>query len=160
MNIGEGSGESRLLEADHNWCMANGLFKAMVCWVVLVVPWRSKDMRNNDKMTARTIGVVVVTNRSKIVTWQVFLSSLRMSGYGTASVLPNPDWFGSRFRWLTRFHFLDLQREGKALPEASLPFHRATPRMNHMALVELEKAGILKKNLLARYQCSLTKLIN
>lgn len=37
-----------------------------------------------------------------------------------------------------------LQREGKALPEASLPFHRAMPSLTHMALVELEKAGILK----------------
>ncbi|KAJ0100930.1 hypothetical protein Patl1_03941 [Pistacia atlantica] len=35
-------------------------------------------------------------------------------------------------------------REGKPLPEASLPFHRAMPSMTHMALVELEKAGILK----------------
>jgi len=39
---------------------------------------------------------------------------------------------------------LILQREGKALPEASLPFHRAVPSLTHMALVELEKAGILK----------------
>jgi hypothetical protein len=37
-----------------------------------------------------------------------------------------------------------LQREGKALPETSLPFHRAVPSLTHMALVELEKAGILK----------------
>lgn len=37
-----------------------------------------------------------------------------------------------------------LQREGKPLPEASLPFHRAMPSMTHMALVGLEKAGILK----------------
>lgn len=37
-----------------------------------------------------------------------------------------------------------LQREGKPLPEASLPFHRAMPSMTHMALVELEKAGFLK----------------
>lgn len=37
-----------------------------------------------------------------------------------------------------------VQREGKALPEASLPFHRAMPSLTHMALVELEKAGILK----------------
>ncbi|PPE00489.1 hypothetical protein GOBAR_DD02502 [Gossypium barbadense] len=35
-------------------------------------------------------------------------------------------------------------REGKPLPEASLPFHRAMPSMTHMALVGLEKAGILK----------------
>lgn len=40
--------------------------------------------------------------------------------------------------------FTDLQRQGRALPEASLPFHRATPSTTHMALVELEKAGILK----------------
>ena len=37
-----------------------------------------------------------------------------------------------------------MQREGKPLPEASLPFHRAMPSMTHMALVGLEKAGILK----------------
>ncbi|KAL6999116.1 ditrans,polycis-polyprenyl diphosphate synthase [Sarracenia purpurea var. burkii] len=36
------------------------------------------------------------------------------------------------------------RREGKALPEASLPFHRAMPSRTHMALVGLEKAGILK----------------
>ena len=37
-----------------------------------------------------------------------------------------------------------MQHEGKPLPEASVPFHRAMPSMTHMALVELEKAGILK----------------
>lgn len=37
-----------------------------------------------------------------------------------------------------------MQREGKPLPQASLPFHRAVPSMTHMALVELERAGILK----------------
>ncbi|KAK9268823.1 hypothetical protein L1049_000587 [Liquidambar formosana] len=41
-------------------------------------------------------------------------------------------------------HVLQEKREGKALPEASLPFHRAMPSMTHMALVELEKAGFLK----------------
>lgn len=30
------------------------------------------------------------------------------------------------------------------MPEASLPFHRAAPSVTHMALVELERAGILK----------------
>ena len=30
------------------------------------------------------------------------------------------------------------------MPEASLPFHRAMPSLTHMALVELERAGILK----------------
>lgn len=30
------------------------------------------------------------------------------------------------------------------MPDASLPFHRAMPSITHMALVELEKAGILK----------------
>lgn len=47
-------------------------------------------------------------------------------------------------RWFFWFKFIELQREGKALPQASLPFHRAMPSMTHMALVELEKAGILK----------------
>ena len=36
------------------------------------------------------------------------------------------------------------QREGKALPKAALPFNRAMPSTTHMALVELEKANILK----------------
>lgn len=40
--------------------------------------------------------------------------------------------------------FVWFQREGKDLPKASLPFHRAMPSMTHMALVELERAGILK----------------
>lgn len=40
--------------------------------------------------------------------------------------------------------FIGFQREGKDLPKASLPFHRAMPSMTHMALVELERAGILK----------------
>ncbi|KAF5949576.1 hypothetical protein HYC85_011569 [Camellia sinensis] len=35
-------------------------------------------------------------------------------------------------------------REGKSLPETPLPFHRAMPSMTHMALVELERVGILK----------------
>ena len=43
-----------------------------------------------------------------------------------------------------RFGCTDLQREGKGVPEASLPFHRAMPSLTHVALVELEKAGILK----------------
>lgn len=37
-----------------------------------------------------------------------------------------------------------IQHEGKGVPEASLPFDRAVPSLTHMALVELEKAGILK----------------
>ncbi|KAF6153772.1 hypothetical protein GIB67_001005 [Kingdonia uniflora] len=37
-----------------------------------------------------------------------------------------------------------FKREGKGVPGASLPFHRAMPSLTHMALVELEKAGILK----------------
>ncbi|CAI9755023.1 unnamed protein product [Fraxinus pennsylvanica] len=43
-----------------------------------------------------------------------------------------------------RSNFSHLQRQGKALLEASLSFHRAMPSINHMALVGLEKAGILK----------------
>lgn len=37
-----------------------------------------------------------------------------------------------------------MQHEGKGVPEASLPFDRALPSLTHMALVELEKTGILK----------------
>ncbi|KAJ0986850.1 hypothetical protein J5N97_005206 [Dioscorea zingiberensis] len=48
-----------------------------------------------------------------------------------------PDFRGPKGIWT-------LQREGKALPEASLPFHCARPSLTHMALVELERTGILK----------------
>ncbi|MCE3051196.1 ditrans,polycis-polyprenyl diphosphate synthase [Datura stramonium] len=59
------------------------------------------------------------------------------TGAGISTACGIPDFRGPKGIWT-------LQREGKALPEASLPFHRATPSMTHMALVELEKAGFLK----------------
>ncbi|RVX14708.1 NAD-dependent protein deacetylase SRT1 [Vitis vinifera] len=59
------------------------------------------------------------------------------TGAGISTSCGIPDFRGPKGIWT-------LQREGKALPQASLPFHRAMPSMTHMALVELEKAGFLK----------------
>lgn len=59
------------------------------------------------------------------------------TGAGISTSCGIPDFRGPKGIWT-------LQREGKDLPVASLPFHRAMPSMTHMALVELEKAGILK----------------
>ncbi|KAJ4725289.1 NAD-dependent protein like [Melia azedarach] len=59
------------------------------------------------------------------------------TGAGISTSCGIPDFRGPKGIWT-------LQREGKPLPEASLPFHRAMPGMTHMAMVELEKAGILK----------------
>ncbi|KAI5409015.1 hypothetical protein KIW84_054727 [Lathyrus oleraceus] len=59
------------------------------------------------------------------------------TGAGISTSCGIPDFRGPKGIWT-------LQREGKALPEASLPFHRAVPSLTHMSLVELEKAGILK----------------
>ncbi|KAG8472506.1 hypothetical protein CXB51_035338 [Gossypium anomalum] len=59
------------------------------------------------------------------------------TGAGISTSCGIPDFRGPKGIWT-------LQREGQPLPEASLPFHRAMPSMTHMALVGLEKAGILK----------------
>ncbi|KAL5548631.1 hypothetical protein UlMin_003862 [Ulmus minor] len=59
------------------------------------------------------------------------------TGAGISTSCGIPDFRGPKGIWT-------LQREGKPLPEASLPFHRAMPSLTHMALVELERAGILK----------------
>ncbi|KAL1534101.1 ditrans,polycis-polyprenyl diphosphate synthase [Salvia divinorum] len=59
------------------------------------------------------------------------------TGAGISTSCGIPDFRGPKGIWT-------LQRQGKAFPAASLPFHRATPSTTHMALVEFEKAGILK----------------
>ncbi|GKV19361.1 hypothetical protein SLEP1_g29637 [Rubroshorea leprosula] len=59
------------------------------------------------------------------------------TGAGISTSCGIPDFRGPKGIWT-------LQREGKPLPEASLPFHRAMPGRTHMALVQLERAGILK----------------
>lgn len=59
------------------------------------------------------------------------------TGAGISTSCGIPDFRGPKGIWT-------LQREGKALPKAALPFNRAMPSITHMALVELEKASFLK----------------
>ncbi|ERN05726.1 NAD-dependent protein deacetylase SRT1 isoform X2 [Amborella trichopoda] len=59
------------------------------------------------------------------------------TGAGISTSCGIPDFRGPKGIWT-------LQREGKVIPDTSLPFDRAIPSLTHMALVELERAGILK----------------
>uniref|UniRef100_A0A251S6P8 Putative sirtuin family, DHS-like NAD/FAD-binding domain protein n=1 Tax=Helianthus annuus TaxID=4232 RepID=A0A251S6P8_HELAN len=71
---------------------------------------------------------------------QRWLKSKHLVAFTSAGISTScgiPDFRGPKGVWT-------LQREGKGVPKASLPFHRAAPSATHMALVELERAGILK----------------
>ncbi|RCV32840.1 hypothetical protein SEVIR_7G021900v4 [Setaria viridis] len=59
------------------------------------------------------------------------------TGAGISTSSGIPDFRGPKGVWT-------MQRAGKGVPDASLPFHRAVPSLTHMALVELERAGLLK----------------
>ncbi|KAJ0751385.1 putative histone deacetylase [Helianthus annuus] len=64
-------------------------------------------------------------------------------------------FFGFENYW--SLPFWSMQRGGNALPEATLPFHRAMPSRTHMALVELERAGILKFVISQKIKCGFAK---
>ncbi|KAK9077410.1 hypothetical protein SSX86_005747 [Deinandra increscens subsp. villosa] len=76
-----------------------------------------------------------ITRLAKMIKKSKHLVAFTGAGISTSCGIP--DFRGPKGVWT-------LQREGKGVPEASLPFHRAAPSVTHMALVELERAGILK----------------
>ncbi|KAJ0843805.1 putative 3-isopropylmalate dehydrogenase [Helianthus annuus] len=88
--------------------------------------------------------VVITSNRihrrirsNNLQRWLKSKHLVAFTGAGISTSCGIPDFRGPKGVWT-------LQREGKGVPKASLPFHRAVPSATHMALVELERAGILK----------------
>ncbi|CAM6084960.1 unnamed protein product [Calypogeia fissa] len=59
------------------------------------------------------------------------------TGAGISTSCGIPDFRGPNGIWT-------LQHEGKPMPTAGTPFHQARPGVTHMALVGLQRAGILK----------------
>lgn len=76
-----------------------------------------------------------ITQLASLIQQSTHLVAFTGAGISTSSGIP--DFRGPNGIWT-------LQKEGKDLPSASLPFHRAKPSLTHMALVQLEKLGILK----------------
>jgi mono-ADP-ribosyltransferase sirtuin 6 len=59
------------------------------------------------------------------------------TGAGISTSCGIPDFRGPKGIWT-------LQHEGKPMPKIETPFHQARPGLTHMALVQLQRAGILK----------------
>nr|GEX02593.1 NAD-dependent protein deacetylase SRT1 [Tanacetum cinerariifolium] len=118
--------EKHCRKADIVLCLGTSLQITPACDLPL------KSIRNGGKMV---IVNLQIQQLAKMIKKSKHLVAFTGAGISTSSGIP--DFRGPKGVWT-------LQREGKALPEASLPFHRAAPSITHMALVELERAGILK----------------
>ncbi|XP_078162977.1 sirtuin 1 isoform X2 [Carex rostrata] len=83
-----------------------------------------------------TVGMPEIFDSSRVLeSKSKHLVAFTGAGISTSSGIP--DFRGPKGVWT-------LQQSGEGIPNASLPFHRAMPSLTHMALVELERSGVLK----------------
>ncbi|KAJ0053939.1 hypothetical protein Pint_01825 [Pistacia integerrima] len=100
-----------------------------------VLQQKASDSKKEDHGLGAKENVQTITQLAAMIKQSKHLVAFTGAGISTSCGIP--DFRGPKGVWT-------LQREGKGVPDASLPFHRAMPSITHMALVELEKAGILK----------------
>ncbi|WVZ84030.1 hypothetical protein U9M48_031110 [Paspalum notatum var. saurae] len=104
---------------------------------IFAEPQGLPPQRDCDHRIHLLLGTTLIIIEELAVMVQKSKHLVVFTGAGISTSSGIPDFRGPKGVWT-------LQRAGKGVPNASLPFHRAVPSLTHMALVELERTGLLK----------------